>query len=240
MNVQVRAGLTAAALAVLGAWAVCGEEPGWTPLFDGKTLNGWSVRCVQADAAKTFWSVEEGTIVCNSMNDGDHHYVWLMADKEWDDFELRLKVRSYADSPGNTGVQVRSRYDAKASWLDGPQVDLHPPAGWRSGLIYDETRGVQRWIFPSLPSPAIEPAQGPTRWKWDKDGWNEVAIECRGTQIRTTINGLAIADYDGAGVLDDATHRKFNVGMRGFIALQLHVHDRLHVAFKDIRIRPLK
>jgi hypothetical protein len=39
-------------------------------------------------------------------------------------------------SPGNTAVQFRSRYDASATapnggWLDGPQVDIHPPAPFR-------------------------------------------------------------------------------------------------------------
>jgi hypothetical protein len=40
---------------------------GWTSLFDGKSLAGWSVRCVEADREKTFWSVEDGSIVCDSM-----------------------------------------------------------------------------------------------------------------------------------------------------------------------------
>jgi hypothetical protein len=212
---------------------------GWTSLFDGKTMSGWSVKRVEADRAKTFWTVEDGAMVCNSMDSTDHDYVWLISDREYDDFELRLKVRSYADSPGNSGIQIRSRYDEAANWLDGPQVDLHPPGGWRSGLIYDETRGHQRWIFPSLKNWQIDPEQGPREWKWNRDGWNEVTIRCQDTKILTKINGLVIADYDGAGVLDDDAHRKHNVGMNGFIALQLHKHDRLRMAFKDIQIRAL-
>lgn len=43
----------------------------------------------------------------------------------------------------------------------------------------------------------------------------------------------------GAGVLDDNLHRQYGVGMKGFIALQLHKHDRLRIAFKDIRLRLL-
>jgi hypothetical protein len=217
-----------------------GGEEGWTSLFDGRSLEGWRVKGVAADRGKAYWTVKDGAIVCDSMNDADHHYVWLMTDREYDNFELRLKVRSYPDSPGNTGVQVRSRYDDDAQWLDGPQVDLHPPGGWRSGLIYDETRGAQRWIFPSLKSPAIQPGQGPVKWAWNRDGWNDVYIRCEGTRILTRINGHVIAEYDGAGVLDDEAHRRFNVGMKGFIALQLHVGDRLRVAFKDIFIRPIQ
>ena len=54
----------------------------------------------------------------------------------------------------------------------------------------------------------------------------------------TTINGFVIADYDGAGVLDDEAHRMHGVGMKGNIALQLHKNDRLKIAFKEILIRP--
>ncbi len=216
-----------------------GEEAGWVRLFDGKTLAGWQVKCVKADAGKAYWRVEDGAIVCDSLKDGKHNYVWLMTEKEYGDFEMRLKVRSYPDSPGNTGVQVRSRYDDAKGWLDGPQIDIHPPGGWRSGLIYDETRSAKRWIFPSLKSWAIQPEQGPKKWTWEKDGWNDVYIRCNGTTIATRVNGLPIADYDGAGVLDDASHRELNVGLSGFIALQLHMGDRLRVAFKDLEIRPL-
>jgi hypothetical protein len=123
-------------------------------------------------------------------------------------FRTAPEGRSYADSPGNSGIQIRSRYDDAANWLDGPQVDLHPPGGWRSGLIYDETRGHQRWIFPSLENWRIEPAQGPQEWSWNRDGWNDVHIRCEGTKIVTTVNGLVIADYDGTGVLDDDAHQE--------------------------------
>lgn len=227
----------AALLGCCAAW--CGENDGWISLFDGKTLAGWQVKCVKADAEKTYWRVEDGAIVCNSLKDGKHDYIWLMTEKEYGDFELRLKVRSYLDSPGNTGVQVRSRYDDAKGWLDGPQIDIHPPAGWRSGLIYDETRSAKRWIFPSLKNWAIKPEEGPKEWKWEKDGWNDVFIRCEGTKILTRVNGITIADYDGAGVLDDDSHKQLKVGLNGFIALQLHMNDRLHVAFKDIAIRPL-
>jgi hypothetical protein len=224
-------------LGCCAAWS--GEEAGWISLFDGKTLAGWQIKSIKADAEKTYWTVEDGVIVCNSLKDGNHDYVWLMTEKEYGDFELRMKIRSYPDSPGNSGVQVRSRYDEQAQFLDGPQVDIHPPAGWRSGLIYDETRNVSRWVFPSLKDWAIKPEQGPKEWKWEKDGWNDVYIKCQGTRITTRVNNLPIAELDGAGLLDDAAHKQFNVGLNGFIALQLHKGDRLHIAFKDIAIRPI-
>ncbi len=212
---------------------------GWTPLFDGHSLDGWHMAARAADRGKAFWKVEDGALLCDSLGRPDHDYVWLVRDGEYGDFELKLKVRSFPNSPGNSGVQVRSRYDGAAEWMDGPQVDINPPAAWRTGLIYDETRGAQRWIFPSLPNWNIDVSRATPGWKWDENGWNAIEIRCRGTRIETTVNGVRIADYDGRGLLDDAAHRQRNVGLRGHIALQLHMKDELRIAFKDILIRPL-
>lgn len=210
-------------------------------LFDGRSLDGWTVHAKPADQTKAFWSVRDGAITCDSIGRPDHDYVWLMyTAREFDDFVLRLKVRSYSDSPGNSGVQFRSRYDAAAQWLDGPQADLHPPAPWRSGLIYDETRGAQRWIFPSLADWRIERAQGPEQFAWrHAPEWNDVEIRADGFQITTTVNGHRIADFDATAVLDDAAHRARNAGRHGFIALQLHSKDETRIQFKDIEVVPL-
>ena len=216
----------------------------WKPLFDGRTLNGWHVEARPADAAKAFWKAEDGAIVCDSRGRADHDYVWLMTDGEFGDFELRLEVQSFRSSPGNSGVQVRSRYDREAFWLDGPQVDIHPPAPWRTGLIYDETRGWKRWIHPMLPDWNIGPEHAPPKREWrhadEGSGWNEICILCEGTRIRTTVNGHVITDRDFAGILDDEHHRARQVGLRGHIALQLHTKDELYIRFRNIAVRELR
>jgi len=214
------------------------------PLFDGRTLKGWHVSAKPADRDKDFWRVEDGFITCDSRGRKDHDYVWLVSDKEYGDFDLTLKVRGFRESPGNSGVQVRSRYDEAAGWLDGPQIDVHPPGPWRTGWIYDETRGTRRWIQPSLPDSKMEPSQGSKEWKWkysdEGDGWNDVRIVCRGTTIQTWLNGNRVADFNGEGLLNDEAHRARNVGLKGHIALQLHVKDDLYIQYKDIFIRVLR
>jgi hypothetical protein len=209
----------------------------WTSLFNGKNLAGWTVKCKPQDNDKTFWKVADGVILCDSMGRKDHDYVWLMTEKEFGDFELSVKFQPFKESRGNSGVQVRSRYDDAAGWLDGPQVDIHPPVPWRIGLIYDETRGERRWINPSLKSAAIDPSHAPKQWKFNEDGWNGLTIICRGLRIKTILNGVVMSDYDGAGVLDNEAHKTRNVGVRGHIALQLHSRDELRIRFKDIKIR---
>ena len=190
-------------------------------LFDGKTLAGWHVAAKPEDRAKTFWTVRDGAITCDSLGRKDHDYVWLVSDQEFDDFELTLQVKGFANSPGNSGVQFRSRYDEALGWLHGPQADIHPPAPFRSGLIYDETRETRRWIFPSLPDWKITPEQGPRNWKWNGDGWNDIVIRARGLHVTTIVNGVTITDQDFTGVLDDAAHRSHYALGGAAIALQL-------------------
>jgi len=237
--------LTAATVLVgcLIAGALDAQETGWIPLFDGRTLDGWHVACKPEDRAKTYWKVQDGAVTCDSRGRPDHDYVWLVNEKEYGDFELRLAVRGYRESSGNSGVQVRSRYDRAAFWLDGPQIDIHPPAPWRSGLIYDETRKTQRWIYPSLRNWEIDESHAPRGWSWkyadQGDGWNILRVVCSGPNITTSVNGVAAADLKGDGILNDEAHRERNVGLRGHIALQLHAKDELFIQYRDIRLKPL-
>lgn len=220
---------------------------GWTALFNGRDLSGWTIKCQPQDAGKVFWTVADGSIVCDSMGRKDHNYVWLLTEKEFADFELRLQFQAYRDSPGNSGLQFRSRFDAEANggWLDGPQVDIHPPApmNWRTGLIYDETREEKRWVFPSLKDWNMEARFKPESFVFkyadDGDGWNDLILICRGNHVKTILNGVVRTDWDGAGVLDNANHTRHNVGRAGHFALQLHAGDELRIRFRNLRIRTL-
>lgn len=227
------------ALLILIALPGFAWDAAWVDLFDGSSLDGWHIASKPADQGKSFWSVRDGAITCDSLGRKRHDYVWLVTDAEYGDFELRLQVRGFPQSKGNSGVQFRSRYDNEAGWLDGPQVDVHPPTPWRTGLIYDETRDTRRWISPSLEDWKIDESQGPKQWKWHKDSWNDLRIECRGARIRTWVNGIAITDFDGTEILDDDAHRLRRVGLKGHIALQLHKNDELLIQYRQIRIRRL-
>ena len=122
----------------------------WTSLFDGETLADWHVAAKPEDAGQVFWQVRDGAITADVPKNSKHHYIWLLTDQEYGDFELRMKVQTYSNQAGNSGVQIRSRYDDEAGWLDGPQVDINPPGPWRNGFIYDET-GIDReklaWVM---------------------------------------------------------------------------------------------
>lgn len=220
------------------------QDVPWEPLFDGRSLAGWQVKCVAADAGKTFMRVVDGTVEINSLDDPKHNYVWLVSDREYTDFVFRCSFQAFRDSPGNTGIQVRSRYDDAAGWLDGPQVDINPPGPWRTGMIWDETRGNQRWLWPVIPKGTwVEPHQAvpgvPFYYSDQGSGWNQMEVSAIGTRLSARLNGVELMSWDGAGVLDDAVHQARRVGVQGHIALQLHTGDRLRVRYRDMAIRDL-
>ncbi|MHC4069944.1 MAG: 3-keto-disaccharide hydrolase [Planctomycetota bacterium] len=219
------------------------ERP-WQSIFNGKGLSGWKIKCTAQDSRKNFFRVEDSTILADSMADPNHDYIWLLTNKEYADFTLKLKFQAYRDSPGNSGIQIRSRYDDNKRWLDGPQIDINPPGPWRTGMIWDETRDNLRWLYPDLPKDKWvdeSMAEPNLRFYYSDDSpcWNDLQITAVGTKVTAILNGVTITDYDGTGVLDDNLHKKYNVGLSGRIALQIHKNDRLKIRFKDILIKDL-
>lgn len=226
------------ALMVLALLAPAAEasEDGFVPIFDGKTLAGWTVDCLPKDrpfAAKA-WTVENGALVADTMGHKDHFYILLATNKEYGDFVLRLKVQVERGTPGNSGIQIRSRYNAETGWMEGPQIDIDPPnPRGTTARLWNEGPGQHRWLSP-------QPAETPLLLYADQNGgWNDLEISAQGMRIKTVLNGVTVTDYNGSGVLDDEEHRKLHVGTIGVIGLQIHAHDELKLRFKDLRIKEL-
>ena len=213
-------------------------------LFNGENLDGWVEKKTLRDRNYPFWRVIDGTIMANSLNNPEHNYAWLYSENEYADFELKFKFRAFKTSTGNSGVQVRSSYDDENYWMNGPQVDIHPPEPWRTGMIWDETKGNQRWIYPNIPKSAWvnESMQKKSLLFYfaeETNQWNVMRIRCKGTSIEAWLNGVKITNFDGAGILDDDTHQELQVGMKGHIAFQIHEKDALILQFKEIFIKEL-
>jgi len=74
------------------------EHDGWTPLFDGKTLSGWS--------GDSNWKVEDGAIVIESTCEkptGTIYLVWQGGEAA--DFELKMEMKGTGNING--GIQYR-------------------------------------------------------------------------------------------------------------------------------------
>lgn len=229
-----------------------GKQSGeWVSLFNGKDLRGWEAMKALEDEGLDFWSVEDGCIVANSIGSTEHNYHWLMSEEEYGDFELRFKFQASRLTKGNSGLQFRSRYyqddvvdDGVHGWLDGPQMDIEPKHSFRCGYIYDETRDTKRWINPSLSDWNISPedvpvSNAPFYYEDEGPGWNEFTLVAKGMFIKTVVNGVTVSDFDASGILDDEAHRRYNVGTKGHILLQIHKFNEVLVRFKDIEIREL-
>ncbi len=73
-------------------------QDGFEPLFDGKTLEGWSGKA-------GLWSVRDGVIVGNSGPNGIKGNTFLVHEKTFEDFTLKFDFKLLG---GNSGVQFRS------------------------------------------------------------------------------------------------------------------------------------
>ncbi len=99
-------------LVLLGA-----DDDGFVPLFDGKTLEGWT----QRNGLATY-RVEEGTVVGRTAKNSPNSF--LCTNKAYCDFELLFEVK--VDEGLNSGVQIRSRSskDYNDERVHGPQVEI--------------------------------------------------------------------------------------------------------------------
>lgn len=214
------------------------EEPGWTSLFDGKSLKGWHA------ADPSVWKVEEGAITAKSTPEKpatrNHYLVWVGeegTDNKLGDFELKLRHRILTSKDVNGGFQFRSEiFDGDIpDDCRGYQVDNNTNTTWQARL-YDEFgrhtlawRGEHRTFLPGGEH-TIAPIEGhgePARF--DLGEWHEYHLICKGPEITLKINDRVIArvtDNDPEGF--DAA---------GVLALQLHSGPDMVVQFKDVRVK---
>ena len=198
---------------LLIAPAICTAQS--TPsLFDGKTLNGWKRLAGTAE-----YSVEDGNIVGTTvLNSGN---TFLVTDKEYGDFILDMDTK--IESPlSNSGVQVRSHFDPNANKgkgkVYGRQFEIDPSDRRWSGGVYDEGR--RDWIYPLDLNAKAKDA-------FKVGIYNHIRMECIGNEMRTWINGIAVAD-----VVD-------TVDTKGFIGLQVHAVTTQEQAGKKVYFKNL-
>lgn len=187
------------------------DNDGFTPLFDGKTLDGW----VQ-NGGTAKYEVVDGMIVGTSVPKTGNSF--LCTKKNYGDFELQVEFK--VDPLLNSGIQIRSQVFAKdkvvvtkdkngkeskrkipAGRVHGYQVEIDPSKRAWSGGIYDEGR--RGWLNNLADN---EPA----RKAFKQNEWNHYRILCQGDSIKTWVNGVPAADL------------KDSLTPKGFIALQVH------------------
>ena len=160
--------------------ALSAQGDGWTSLFDGKTLAGWT----QRNGTATY-AVEDGAIVGTTAKGSPNSF--LCSDKFYGDFELEFDVKLFDDQL-NSGVQIRSHSFAshKKGRVHGYQVEVS--TNGHAGFIYDEAR--RGWLSKDRSDPARRAA-------FQKGKWNRYRVVCRGSSLRTWVNDVQVADVVG-------------------------------------------
>jgi hypothetical protein len=232
MNRKLLATLTAAILLfAVQSTTVCQDH--WISLFDGETLEGWSLHSGHAP-----YRVEDGAIVGQAVKNSPNSF--LCTEREYSNFILEFEVL-LEDDELNSGVQFRSQiapeelvfwfrdgegnYKSQTIPADrvyGYQVEIS--AGNGSGGVYDEAR---RGMTPWWPEEGSKESQA-----FKSKKWNSYRIECLGDKIKTVVNGVVVSDFRDA------------LSGSGIIGLQVHDVGKnstpYQVRWRNIRLLPLQ
>ena len=191
-----------------------GPDSEWIDLFNGEDLTGWK----QLNGEAKYEVIDgmiTGTTVVNTPNS------FLVTEETYSDFILEVEMLLVDDF--NSGIQFRSesRPDFMNGRVHGYQCEVDPSErAWSAG-IYDEAR--RGWLYPLDLNPNAK-----TAFKMNE--WNHYRIECIGPDIKTYLNGVAVAH-----LIDDMTSE-------GFIGLQVHsIRDEAmagrQIKWRNIRIK---
>ncbi len=191
------------------------DEKGFTPLFDGKSLNGWQLIKGQGPG----YVVKDGIIECPANGGGN-----LYTEKEYGNFVLRFEFMT--EPGGNNGVGIRAPLTGDAAYQAMEIQILDDQHERYKGKIKSEQHHGS--IYDVIPARTgfLKPA----------GEWNTEEISAQGSRIRVTLNGVIIVDADLANVKEPDVLKKHpglqnKRGHLGFLG-----HGTL-VAFRNIRIK---
>lgn len=215
--IGVVAVLSALGLALLGAApgdeaAEAGDE-GWITLFDGETLDGWTVTG-NGHGTGGLWQVADGAITGTQDRPGNGGI--LLSDETYDNFEIEVEVKP--DWGIDSGLFLRSKPDGACYQAT---IDFRPDG--QVATLYGE--GVGGWLQPN------------EAWRehWREDDWNTIRARVVGNppRIQLWLNGEPTVDF---------TDTEQRLPSPGHIALQVHGGGDWggkQVRFRNVRIRPL-
>ena len=212
------------------------DGAGFVSMFDGKSLQGWTVMPAKASKA---WTVEKGMIVGN----GDKGRSYLVFNnREIADFEMKFCYRF--PGKGNSGVNIRAINDKTGKrQFQGYHVDLgHVGIGKQVLGAWDfHTPGRRehacfrgdRLVIDKDDKPTVTKIEGAvTLADIHKGGWNDVHVVVKENRFAFSINGKPSSEF----IEHLPKERRLHKGM-----IQLQLHDPgMIVHFKDVKIKILK
>ncbi|MCT2593503.1 ThuA domain-containing protein [Streptomyces sp. N2-109] len=169
-----------------------GEEPEYTPIFDGTSLEGWS----QAGPGSFELSEEDGTITST----GGMGMLWYEA-RELSSYSLKLDWRMAGDDNSGVFVGFPASDDPWSAVNNGYeiQIDATDTPDRTTGSVYG---------FQSADLEARDAALNPP------GEWNSYEIRVEGEQLQVWLNGELINEYTNTDPARSLTD--------GYIGLQNH------------------
>ncbi|MEK6237058.1 MAG: DUF1080 domain-containing protein [Planctomycetales bacterium] len=169
MTVHRRLGIAIVLMSLAGvASAEDKNEAGFTPLFDGKTLEGWHVM----NGGK--FVAEDGVIKLNGGRG------WLRTDKEYGDFIIKLEVR-WMKPKQDSGVFLRATKEG---------------GGWPNKRYEVQAENSKR-IAKIFGAPHQRDEEKAFRLLKEDQQWNSYEIKCQGAQCVVRFNGEQVATSEG-------------------------------------------
>jgi hypothetical protein len=198
---------------VLGLGAAPKDEAGFTPLFDGKTLDGWQVMGGKPGA----WAVSDGKLV--SVGEGGG---WLATKESYGDFVLRLEFKLSPES--NSGVYLRAPADTSHISRTGMEIQLLDETHPRYKDIKDwQKTGAIYHVAPPLPGHLRPTGE-----------WNTMEIRAVGPHVTVTLNASKVVDDRLDSHPELAAEHTGLARTEGRIGLQSHNH---RVEFRELWIK---
>src|SRR5262245_30884685 len=206
---------------------LAGDEAGFTPMFDGKTLAGW-------EGDRKYWRVADGTMIGEITPDtiikSNTFIIWR--GDEPADFELKVDYR--ITPGGNSGINYRSVVvpdkvtPANKFAMRGYQCDIDGQNTYtgnnyeEKGRLFLAVRGQVTHVTGTRPPVVLsnlgEQKDLVSRIKSD---WNSVHLNIRHNVLMHSVNGHLMCIV----IDDDAANRT----LKGLIGVQVHVGGPMKV-----------
>ena len=197
--------------------ALLAADPGFTPLFDGKTLNGWKL----VHGRGPGYVVQDGTIVCPEDGGGN-----LFTEKEYANFVVRFEFKMAPG--GNNGLGIRAPLEGDAAYAGMELQILDDQHERYKGKIKSEQHHGS--IYDVIPARTgyLKPA----------GEWNEEEVTANGSRIRIKLNGVIIIDADLDTVQEPKVLAK-HPGLRNKTGHLGFLGHGTRVEFRNIRLKQL-
>jgi hypothetical protein len=190
---------------------------GFEALFNGKDLTGWKVN---EGGKMSVWGAEEGVLYVNGKGGG-----WLMTEKEYGDFELRLEFK--IPQEGNSGVALRSPMKGDPAYA-GMEIQI---------LDDDWYKTNYKGLKPAQLTGSIYDVVAPSKKALKPVGeWNKFRIVANGRHVTVELNDTKIVDADLDQHKERADKHPGLLREKGHLGLQSHDG---RVEFRKLYVKPL-